>query len=264
MHRCLVIAPVLCACVYIPPAPPMPPPMPRAPRTMRERPPARDQAVMPVAHSFDEPSVQGRPLRWRVFGNGERTVLFLGAIHGSEPMSHRLLEQFQEELAGNPELVRGRRVVVASPVNPDGLDKGLRHNARAVDLNRNFPARNFKQGRFSGGGKPLSEPESRFVMYLLETFRPQVVVSVHAPLCCVNYDGPADRLARAMAVHNGYPVKASIGYPTPGSLGSFLGVDRGVPIVTLELPRGERPDGFYSDNRMALLEVLRSVERAGP
>ncbi|MCD8726117.1 M14 family zinc carboxypeptidase, partial [Klebsiella pneumoniae] len=31
-------------------------------------------------------------------------------------------------------------------VNPDGCQLGLRANARGVDLNRNFPAANWKQG----------------------------------------------------------------------------------------------------------------------
>jgi hypothetical protein len=36
----------------------------------------------------------------------------------------------------------------------------------------------------------------------------------------------------------GWPVRTNIGYPTPGSLGSWLGIDRGLPVLTLELPAG--------------------------
>jgi len=36
----------------------------------------------------------------------------------------------------------------------------------------------------------------------------------------------------------GYFIRPQIGYPTPGSLGSWLGIDRGIPILTLELPGG--------------------------
>ena len=32
-----------------------------------------------------------------------------------------------------------------------------------------------------------------------------------------------------------YPVEASIGYPTPGSFGTYAGVERNIKTVTLEL-----------------------------
>lgn len=208
--------------------------------------------------AFAEPSVEGRPLGWRVFG-AEReaapTVLLLGAIHGDEPMSHRLLEGFAADLQANPDWAAGRRVVVATPLNPDGLARGTRTNARGVDLNRNFPAKSWRKGD-ARGDAPLSEPESRLVAHLVERYAPVAVVSVHAPFRCVNWDGPAEGLAQAMADRSGYPLRASIGYPTPGSLGAWLGGDRQVPIVTLELPRGRSDDGYLSENREALRAAL--------
>jgi protein MpaA len=63
-------------------------------------------------------------------------------------------------------------------------------------------------------------------------------VAVHAPLACVNYDGPAARWAEAVAAACGWPARGDIGYPTPGSFGSWLGIDRGLPVLTLELPPG--------------------------
>ena len=64
------------------------------------------------------------------------------------------------------------------------------------------------------------------------------MVAVHAPFACVNFDGPALPWARLVAEASGWPVRESIGYPTPGSLGSWLGVDRRLPVLTLELPPG--------------------------
>ena len=32
-----------------------------------------------------------------------------------------------------------------------------------------------------------------------------------------------------------YPVEASIGYPTPGSFGTWAGIERNIPTITLEL-----------------------------
>lgn len=207
---------------------------------------------------FAEKSVEGRALTWRVLGADRvdaPTVLLLAAIHGDEPMSHRLLEGFASELEAHPEWAPGRRVVIATALNPDGLARGTRENARGVDLNRNFPARSWRAGD-ARGAAPLCEPESRLVAHLLETFAPLAVVSIHAPFRCVNWDGPAEPLARAMAAENGYELRPSIGYPTPGSLGAWLGGDRRVPIITLELPRGRADDGWLEENRAALRAAL--------
>ena len=32
-----------------------------------------------------------------------------------------------------------------------------------------------------------------------------------------------------------YPVEASIGYPTPGSFGTYCGIEKNIPTITLEL-----------------------------
>ena len=82
------------------------------------------------------------------------------------------------------------------------------------------------------------------------------MVAVHAPFACVNYDGPAAPWAQAVAAACGWPARADIGYPTPGSLGSWLGIDRGLPVLTLELPPGPLA-GFRSPAAAALDESIR-------
>jgi protein MpaA len=179
-------------------------------------------------------SVGGRPLRYGVFGSGLPVTLVFAGIHGSEPAGVDLALRFLESLAGDPRSVDRGTIVVAPLVNPDGYERRERWNARGVDLNRNFPAWNW-DGSARGGPFPASEPETRFVLRLLERFRPTRIVSVHAPLGCVNWDGPARRLARALSQESGLPPREDIGYPTPGSFGSYAGRQLGVPTITLEL-----------------------------
>jgi murein peptide amidase A len=170
-------------------------------------------------------SVEGRPIE--AFGDGP--LLVFGAIHGDEPGSAELCRRFLRPGA-----------IVVPVVNPDGLARNQKDNARGVDLNRNFPARNWSPGHPPGyfpGGAPLSEPETAALERLIEAHQPRVLVAVHQPFACVNWDGPAAALAGEMAAACGLPARASIGYPTPGSLGSLYGVDRGLPVITLELPR---------------------------
>jgi len=180
-------------------------------------------------------SVQGRAIEAVRLGTGPDVVLILASIHGSEGAGTPLVEMLIEHLERQRGLLSGRTVVVVPRVNPDGLATGARFNARGVDLNRNYPAGNFAARRGHGDG-PLSEPESRAILSLLEQYRPSRIVSIHQPLACIDYDGPGRALAEAMAGAGDLPVK-KLG-ARPGSLGAFAGETLGIPIITLELPGG--------------------------
>ena len=179
-------------------------------------------------------SVQGRPIVCEAFGNGGDVILLLATIHGNEPAGTPLLQRLGEELAHRGDLLAGRRVLLVPIANPDGYAEHTRGNVNGVDLNRNFAAGNWRTPRHNGTA-PLSEPESRAIERLIIEERPARIISIHQPLACVDYDGPAADLARIMADSNGLPVRKLGG--RPGSLGSWAGLDCGIPIITLELPR---------------------------
>ncbi|MBI5631809.1 MAG: DUF2817 domain-containing protein [Elusimicrobia bacterium] len=157
--------------------------------------------------------------------------------------------------------MQGRAAIIVPRVNPDGLHMKRRMNAAGVDINRNFPAKNWERkppgGREWGGSKPQSEPETRMVIRLLRDYRPARIVSIHSPYRSVNYDPPkAKVLAAAMARANGYRLEPNIGYATPGSFGTYAGIEGGIPTVTLELPRSFDKDLIWGENRDALLAAL--------
>jgi protein MpaA len=195
-------------------------------------------------------SVEGRPIFGHTFGGravggapglaaeaGAPPLLIFGGIHGDEPASVEAMLDLADRLALEKVLPA---LFVIPLVNPDGIVRGSKNSARDVDLNRNFPARSFVTTHAPGyfpGRAPLSEPESRVVAEVVERGI-RGAVAVHAPLACVNYDGPAARWAAAVAAACGWPARSDIGYPTPGSFGSWLGIDRGLPVLTLELPAG--------------------------
>ena len=182
-------------------------------------------------------SVQGRPLECLELGRGSDVVLILAAIHGSESAGTPLVQRLAEELRARPALLKGRRVVLMPLANPDGFAAHTRQNANGVDLNRNYPASNFRK-KNTHGDEPLSEPESRALVAVLDRYQPHRIVSIHQPLACIDYDGPAEELARAMSACTDLPLK-KLG-SRPGSLGSYAGVTLGIPIVTLELPASAR------------------------
>ena len=209
-------------------------------------------------------SAEGRPIVLHLFGKSKDVTFIFAGIHGDEPTSRRVAERLIAYLKATPSAWHGRSVAVMPAVNPDGLARGTRQNARGVDCNRNFPARNWSASRpgsrYYGGPSPLSEPETRAVAAVVECYKPRRIISIHSisgDRHCNNYDGPGEALARAMAEGNGYPPKASIGYPTPGSFGSWAGVDKGTPTVTLELPCDRPASAVWSGNLKALLAAIR-------
>ena len=170
-------------------------------------------------------------------------------------------EQLAAHLRANPKDAK-RPVAVLVNANPDAYIANKRGNANGVDVNRNFPAKNWKpvktRSNFNGAA-PSTEPESRAIQQAINSLNPDRIVSIHSidkGKHCNNYDGPARWLAEAMFKHNGYPVTATMGYPTPGSLGSWAGIDRQIPIVTLELPRQDPGTVAWAQNKNALLTAI--------
>jgi len=212
-------------------------------------------------------SVERRPITMTIFGRTGETTLIMGGIHGNEPTSADLAGQLIVHLRSHPELYQSRRIAVIPAVNPDGLLRGTRRNTHNVDLNRNFPASNFPSnpGRdFAGGPYPVSECETLAVMAAMRRLQPAKVISIHSierGRHGNNFDGPAHLLAAEMSRYNGYNVLSTMGYATPGSFGSWAGVDQKTPTITLELPRDLHKNDCWEENRDALLAAIRfSVE----
>jgi murein peptide amidase A len=189
-------------------------------------------------------------------------LLVVGGVHGDEPTSVAAVLELVERLGPAPS--RWEALVIVPALNPDGLHTGVKNARSDVDLNRNFPARNFTRAHSPGydpGPFPLSEPECALLARLCHHHRIDAAVAVHAPLCCVNFDGPARAWANAVANASGWPVREDIGYPTPGSLGSWLGVDHGLPVLTVELPPGPLA-GFRTAAAAALDAAIGHPPRA--
>lgn len=228
-------------------------------------------------------SVLGRPLVYAVReppsgGPAAATVLIAGAIHGDEPASGVLAARFFTELSrtdlpSDPSVSQSEptaprvRVVVVPVVNPDGFAASAKDNAHDVDLNRNFPTRNHGERRRAGyepgsapGSEPGSEPETAALVALIARESASWLIAIHQPLECVNYDGPATAWAEWVAAATGLPARADIGYPTPGSMGTYYGVERQVPILTLELS-GAAPEDQWALAHAALMAALTGAAR---
>ncbi|MFH1715784.1 MAG: DUF2817 domain-containing protein [Planctomycetota bacterium] len=188
--------------------------------------------VLPSRYYIVGKSVEGRPIMCLVLGQGADTSFIMGGIHGNEPAGPPLVRWLANHLRQNPVLLNGRTVVLLSSANPDGIVRSTRYNAHGVDLNRNFEAANRVNSKETGLTS-LSEPETRAIQQIILKYALDRIVSIHQPLACIDYDGPAQVLANHMGKYCDLPVK-KVG-ARPGSLGSYAGVTRGIPIVTFEM-----------------------------
>jgi murein peptide amidase A len=165
-------------------------------------------AVLPIGHSVD-----GRVIRPVVLGSpsAAHRVLVVGCIHGNESAGLVIVRGLIE--AGAP---AGTEIVAVTSMNPDGCRLGTRQNAHGVDLNRNFPsnwARIGEQGSEQySGPHPLSEPESRYSVALIERLQPQITIWFHQPQGVIRAWGPSIPTARRFAELAGYPYR-SIEWP---------------------------------------------------
>ncbi|MBX3095890.1 MAG: DUF2817 domain-containing protein [Fimbriimonadaceae bacterium] len=199
-------------------------------------------------------SFEGREILATTYGYGSTEVLVISGTHGDEIEGVWLAESFMTDLAAKESEITEFSIHIIPRLNPDGIAKMQRGNARNVDLNRNFAegwsAAN--QRGFSTGSAPLSEPETAALREFILA-RPGIkrILSIHAPLNMLDFDGEeGKRLAQLMAERNGMRV-ATVGYPTPGSLGKFCQAFR-IPLVTMELPRGGEKNAIWQRHQAAI------------
>lgn len=182
------------------------------------------------------------------FGTRGPLVLLMGGVHGDEPegvaaahgLFASLLENFEEDL----------RVTLVPALNIDGVLDHARTNGNGVDLNRNLPTKDWtdvaRAPRYAPGPQPGSEPENQAIMRYLDASQPDLIISLHSWNPVLNINGDCRGEAEVLANITGYKIDEDIGYPTPGSLGTYAGLERGTPTLTYEIERD-----------LALNEVVR-------
>ena len=189
-----------------------------------------------------------------LFMNKEHnSVLVLGCMHGDEPQGEYLINEY---IKSNTDT----KLMFVPCVNPDGVKAKTRVNSNGVDINRNFPTKNWElteKNEFFGGNTPASEIETKFLVEIIEKYEPKFILTLHAPYKVVNYDGDALEIAEKISEIINYPVESSIGYPTPGSFGTWAGIEKNIPTITLELD--EEIDVKKLEKPM--FEIFRMLEK---
>ena len=187
-------------------------------------------------------SVNGSPIfHYERMGKGEhpKKILAFSLIHGDENHAGSVGRYWMERLEDIEPRNHWRVVPI---LNPDGVKEKTRYNANKIDLNRNFPTKDWdelaqkywKQNAQSSprrfpGDQSGSEPETKCALQHIEDFKPDFIISIHTPLNVLDFDGPKVPPPK----FNYLPWK-SLGH-FPGSLGRYMWFERNIPVLTMEL-----------------------------
>lgn len=202
---------------------------------------------------------QNLPIIAQNFGSKGPKVLVLGGVHGDEwegifatkYLQKRFIESFPYKI----------QLTLVPIFNFEGAILRQRKNSRQVDLNRNLPTNDWtadvKEERYYPGPSANSEPENQALVSWLEENKPRFILSLHSWNPMLNTNGRCREEAEVISSLTGYEIKDSIGYPTPGCLGTYCGLERDMPTLTYELERGMAPESIEKIHIPAILEALK-------
>jgi len=156
-------------------------------------------------------TVLGRKIMYLTVGDGEKTLLMLGAHHGREYITSAFLMRLCGKMLKEDRGIFAKvRLAMIPMVNPDGVELSIRGeaaaderiiamprlkgtyaswkaNANGVDLNRNYPCLwerknvvvSSPASEMYNGPAAATEPEVRAVMRLTEQLDPLLAITLH-------------------------------------------------------------------------------------
>jgi protein MpaA len=198
--------------------------------------------------------------RWE---GGGPEILILGGVHGDETegvvCAYGLLDALTRDFPFRMNLT------LVPSFNMDGVLAKSRLNGHSVDLNRNLPTRDWNpqafNERYPPGPSANSEPENQALVRYLDERKPRWVLSLHSWKPLLNVNGSCHEEAEAIRAQTGYVIEESIGYPTPGCLGTYAGLERDMPTLTYEIERGMSPAEVLRIHVPAVLAALEVAQR---
>jgi predicted deacylase len=222
-------------------------------------------------------SVSGRPIEVYTFGHGEKEKMIVAGIHGGyEWNTIALADELIQYIFDHPEIIPSDVTLhILRNMNPDGdaRDHGIdgRVNDHGVDLNRNFPSNwvetwsrtgCWNLTRTTGGTGPGSEPETKAVMYFLQSHNIETLISYHSAALGVfpggvPWEEKSIQFSKALSKATGYPYPPiDTGCVYTGTLADYA-VELGITAVDMELATHRYTD--FEENLRAL-EVLLNWE----
>jgi len=215
--------------------------------------------IFKKSEKFELPN-QAEQILLHQLTEGPANLLLIGGVHGDEPEGFFLVEKF----INTPELwlnLQGKANLWVIPrLNPWGAANNSRVNKNGVDLNRNMPTKDWvgksPSPRYFPGPSEGSESETQILISIIEQLNPRLIVSAHSWNPMINYNGPCLKVAKHMSDVTKYILSDDIGYPTPGSLGTWAGWERKIPVITLEIERALSEEKIWATHALPLASTL--------
>jgi protein MpaA len=208
-------------------------------------------------------SALGMAIMGYKFGTKGPKVLIVGGVHGNEvegtTAAYALIEQFSKSYQLNLQLT------IIPAFNIDGVINKDRLNGNGVDLNRNLPTKDWNPKTFDPkyppGPRANSESENQALVKFLDEEKPKMIFSLHSWHPVLNVNGKCMPEADALQKITKYDIKEEIGYPTPGCLGTYAGLERDMPTLTYEIERGLDLKKVIEIHVPAIIEALKVTEK---
>ncbi len=191
-----------------------------------------------------------------------KELLIFGGVHGDEIegviAAQKMIEILMKENYKIP-------VTIVPEFNPEGILHKTRGNLNGVDLNRNLPTKDWsaevKTPRYHPGSSPMSENENKALVNYLSKNSVGFILSLHSWNPMFNVNG--DCLEEAELLHKltGYRIDADMGYPTPGCMGTYTGLERNIPTITYEIERGQKQSDILAMHPPAILALVKHLEK---
>lgn len=196
------------------------------------------------------------------FENNGPEVFIVGGVHGDEIEgivgANGLLKAFSESFPYK------LNITLVPILNLDGALRNQRQNANMVDLNRNLPTQDWtptiEEVRYFPGPAANSEPENQALVEYLQKESPSFILTLHSWKPMLNTNGDCEKVAQIISQRTGYIITPDIGYPTPGSLGTYCGLERQIPTITYEFERKMSAEDILKTHVPAILEGLKVLE----
>lgn len=188
-------------------------------------------------------------------------ILIIGGVHGDEPEGVVAARGLLEVLMNSYDF--NLNITLIPEFNPEGVLLKTRGNSNKVDLNRNLPTKDWSPvaatERYYPGPSALSEKENQALVQFLNNHPTQLIISLHSWKPMLNVNGLIPE-AEEIAKLTGYLIEPDIGYPTPGSLGTYAGHENNIPTLTYEIERDIRFDHIISLHVPAILAGIKKSE----
>ncbi|MGH1468290.1 MAG: M14 family zinc carboxypeptidase [Bdellovibrionales bacterium] len=167
-------------------------------------------------------------------------VLLFGGVHGDEIEGVVLARALMGKLIDSP--IENIKISVVPEFNIEGILLKTRQNYTGVDLNRNLPTKDWspehRKIRYYPGTEPCSENENKALNNYLSENNVDFIISLHSWKPMLNVNADCSPIADHISKETGLIIKDDIGYPTPGSLGTYTGLERNIPTLTYEIQKG--------------------------